>query len=575
MRTNLLQDKHSRSRRKLIFVEVICLAIVAMLSFGLCYAYFSGSVTLSGTPRMGVLEVMYCKNSTDTTGSAAIYGSINNGTASDLSTIRYVAPGEKLAIKGYAVNSSNIDVFVLGRLEVVATTPNGNTETEVVWYNISNGQELYVEQGRFQVGASVLYANGGTGDRQEINASYTFDGDKYTNGYSITSVKFELLGHQAEHLDFASDMDLDTRYNSYITKSGGKNVYNDNSKKLVCHYITGRMLDVWKTSDANANGVLGDLSVDSSGAYLINNCAEWMIFKKVAQTQSNTQNKKFKLNCYLDFNNTTTAINVATFYGEFDGNGYTLSNINASIGQGSWGIFGTTHNATISNLGVDGLKVNFTASGSTGAKIGGIVGSQNQGTTSNCFVIGASVYNSSVTYDISVPNTVTTDCYVGGIVGNLLGDNSTSTASALVANCYAVLNISASGGYNGGIVGREYPSLCKIDKCYFSGKIGSAKYSAGICGEVSTSSVENCYGIFEEFVTTNTSSNNGLVNCAYQKNGTISKLGVNQTTEEVNQSTFKSVGKLRDAFGWDTTVWADDIYHSTQGLPVLRVFYNF
>lgn len=196
MRRGILQDKHSIGWRKIIFADLICLVIVVTLSFGLCYAYFSDRADMEGSSTMGVLKVMYCKNSTDTIGSASVFGSIGGDTAQELSSIAYVAPGSTLAIKGYAVNSSNFDIFVLGRLEIVITTPSEQTETEVVWYNIQNGQELYVERGRFQVGASVLYAHGVSGDKQEINAVYTFDGDKYINGYSIQSVTFEVLGHQ-------------------------------------------------------------------------------------------------------------------------------------------------------------------------------------------------------------------------------------------------------------------------------------------------------------------------------------------------------------------------------------------
>lgn len=574
MRRNLLQG-NNYSWGKAIFANLICFAVVLIFSFGLCYAYFSERLEISGGSNLGVMHVMYCRSLADTAGTSVIFGSINGGTAQDISSID-IAPGDTLAIKGYAVNNGNIDVFVLGRLEVVATDANNETETEVVWYNISNGQSLYVEKGRFQVGASVLYSNGNLGDKQEINASYVFEGDRYINGYDISSVKFELFGYQAEFLDFSGDFDLDKRYDLYVTMSGNKKVYSEDSKKLVCHYITGRMLDVWKTADASATGLLSDLTTDNLGAYLINNCADWMMFKQIAQTQSNTQGKTFKLNCYLDFNNTTTAINLTDFYGNFDGQGYTISNVSATA-NGNWAVLGATHNSNIENLGVDGLKISVTQSGC----VAGVVAIQNQGRVSNCFVIGASVYGSTG-YDLVAPSAIATGLCVGGVVGRAVGDNS-SMVTAIVSNCYAILSINAETGRCGGIVGQEYATLCKVENCYFKGEIGNSNSGGGICGDAGTyGTVENCYAVLDEFASTNSSNNvagndsiTNTINCAYHKAGITAKVGQNQTEQIIDEATFKSVGKLRDAFGWATSIWSTDIYHSTNGLPVLRVFYNF
>lgn len=580
MRRNLLQENNSGSLSKALFANLMGFILVLLLSFGLSYAYFSDKVEVSGGSNLGVMKVLYCQNLADAEGSSVVYGTINDGlTAVDLTSIN-IAPGDTLNIKGYAVNNGNIDVFVLGRLEVAVNNADGELETEVVWYNVATGQAVYVERGLFQVGASVLYSSGTIGDTQEINASYVFEGDRYINNYKNISIKFELFGYQAEFLDFANDFDMDVKYNSYITKGANKNIYSEDSKKLVCHYITDRMRDVWTSADANISGVLSDLTTDSSGAYLINSCADWMLFRHIAQTQSNTQGKTFKLNCYLDFNNTSTAINLTSFYGDFDGQGYTLSNISAT-GAGVWGLFESSW-GSISNLGVDGLKLNRSYTGTDVFVVGGIAGYLNQAEMTNCFVIGASVYDSSIDYDVVATTTTTTDVCVGGIVGNMRGDNVSSAATATISNCYAIINIQASAGNVGGIVGEAYPSYCSVEHSYFSGKISGGSHCGAIVGQTgSCGEVANCFAEIKELTNSNSSVMIGYgvstatINCAYLKDGVITKEGQNQTEQTITESTFKSIGKLRDVLDWDATVWATDIYHTTKGLPVLRVFYNF
>lgn len=585
MKRDFLQNDRFGSWRKWIFADIICFAIILIVAFGFCSAYFSNKLQISGNATLGHLDVMYCQNSTGTTSSQYVYGSINGGSSVALNTVNtMIAPGDTLKIQGYAVNTSNVDVFVLGRLEINFTNPNSVSEQDVVWYNIATGTPLYVERGLFQVGASVLYESGVSGDKQQINASYTFSGDKFINGYTIDSVVFELVGHQAEFINFANEFDMDVSYNSYITVSGGKNVYNENSKKLACHLITGRRRDVWKDSDANANGVISDLETDDTGAYLINSCADWMLLCKLSNTQANTQNKIFKLNCYLDFDNNTTQKVFGSFYGDFDGQGYTISNINLTR---EYCLFRDVRNSNITNLGVDSIKGTFSTS-STSCAFGGIAQFLYQGKIENCFVIGASAYDSSIEYDINITATNSSaDCRIGGIVGNIRGDNSSSEATAIVSNCYAKINLKCNVGTVGGITGSTYPRVSKNEFCYFEGKVSGAEAGAIVGTNQTFGTIENCVanvkGITFTYTgnnvinghTSSSTSDTGTINCAYIRNNAVTKVGLNQTVETVVQTDFYSIGKLRDLFGWDTSVWSDDIYHTSKGMPVLKAFYNF
>ena len=69
-------------------------------------------------------------------------------------------------------------------------------------------------------------------------------------------------------------------------------------------------------------------------------------------------------------------------------------------------------------------------------------------------------------------------------------------------------------------------------------------------------------------------NNTGLSSGSEDYNKVV-KVGGEQTDMNLTIDTFHSSGALRDAFGWDTSIWSTDIYSGTNGLPVLRAFYNF
>lgn len=191
---------------------------------------------------------------------------------------------------------------------------------------------------------------------------------------------------------------------------------------------------------------------------------------------SNAWASNYKLTANINLSGKTqNPIGNATtpFTGTFDGNGYTISNLNVS-GETNIGLFGVAQNAEIRNLTVSGKAT------ATGYYAGGIVayaGLRNG--TANTFIIENCV--SKVT--------VKGARYVGGVVGYFVGSDtatngktdsvlrncantgkvtatSTTEASEVggiagiiwnvgeVSNCYSVGNVVASGANAGGVVGR-------------------------------------------------------------------------------------------------------------------------
>lgn len=169
------------------------------------------------------------------------------------------------------------------------------------------------------------------------------------------------------------------------------------------------------------------------------------------------------------------------FAGEFDGNGYTISNIMISDATSdNTGVFGYV-TGNVSNLNVTG---NIT---STGNNTGGIAGTLAGGTVSNC--------NSEIN--------ITGNCNVGGIAGenvqgeikncinrgNITGNMRVGgitgeSRNALTANCINEGNIKSAvtgiGTYGtGGICGRSVSAGSVIKNCHNRGNIISENECAG------------------------------------------------------------------------------------------------
>ncbi|MCL2509589.1 MAG: hypothetical protein FWF07_00715, partial [Methanomassiliicoccaceae archaeon] len=151
------------------------------------------------------------------------------------------------------------------------------------------------------------------------------------------------------------------------------------------------------------------------------------------------------------------------FSGNFDGNGYSVSNlfINIDTTDLATGLFGYLSGGIIENLGVIDANV-------TGLLfVGGVVGCSNGGTVENCYVTGA------------VEGTFN----VGGVVGY--------SQNGTVMNCYNSGTVALVGSYSsaGGVVGNNDGTL---ENCYNTGNVISHGYAGGVVG-YSTRPVSNCY----------------------------------------------------------------------------------
>jgi len=138
---------------------------------------------------------------------------------------------------------------------------------------------------------------------------------------------------------------------------------------------------------------------------------------------------------------------VSTFTGIFDGGNHTISDLYISRdGIDNQGLFGYTHGATISNVGL--VNCNITGGDDAGTLIG--------------YVLSSTITNSYSTGNLKNGN----DGPVGGFTGRLV-------ISSSAINCYTLVNVNTTYGYeeSAGFIGYAHTST--ITNGYSTGTVGA------------------------------------------------------------------------------------------------------
>jgi len=257
MKIDLFENKYKTSNGlKIFFADLVCFLLVAIISIGFCYAYFSDRADVKGNASMALVAIEYQhKIGNDYVAANNVYAIIN---ATEQSTIenavemtgKTITPGTKITIVGRALNKSTVSVFVLAKLEFEVQKFGSNTSTkQTIWFNIGtndpgegeaqtpgankNPLQLSIgDNGLYTVGASSIAAS----TYKDLFVSYTFDGDSYENGDVIKNVGFTLAVHQRDYLDSASDWE---NYSSVTTNS----VTYSQASIYAAHHITGNLVN--------------------------------------------------------------------------------------------------------------------------------------------------------------------------------------------------------------------------------------------------------------------------------------------------------------------------------------------
>ena len=186
----------------------------------------------------------------------------------------------------------------------------------------------------------------------------------------------------------------------------------------------------------------------------------------------------------------------APFTGTFDGNGYTISNLEINKPDRDYvGFFGYTNNAILRNIKIENVSI-------AGKQYTGILAgsSMGNGIVQNCsasgsssvtgtqFVGGLIGYSGSTVEKCSSNANVTATNRVGGLIGLM---------SNTVSLSYATGNVSGTESYIGGLVGWCSSANSRITKSYATGEVAGLDCIGGLVGlfEVSGGLIENCFSL--------------------------------------------------------------------------------
>jgi probable HAF family extracellular repeat protein len=186
----------------------------------------------------------------------------------------------------------------------------------------------------------------------------------------------------------------------------------------------------------------------------------------------------YRMGASVDMSQITWSMAIAPWFGgNFDGNGYVISNLHIQ-GCGKMGMFSQlVSGAMISNLGLEAVDVNGLCD-----YVGGLVGF-NSGQITTSYINGSVMGNNDVGGIAGENHGDITKCYSNGVVygddyiGGLVGDNRNQGS---VAQCYS--NSSVNGDmFVGGLLGHNGDST--VDLCYSAGKVNGNKYVGGLVGD--------------------------------------------------------------------------------------------
>ena len=182
------------------------------------------------------------------------------------------------------------------------------------------------------------------------------------------------------------------------------------------------------------------------------------------------------------------------FCGNFDGNGYTISNMYIyNPNEENQGLFGCTKDGIIKNLNISNCEVlgkNY---------VGGLVGAC-YSTIENCFVSGVVSGKEYVggLCGNSSSATVTDSSFEGTVSGNrTVGGLSGWNSSGTIKNCYVSANISGNDDIIGGLCGNISWSATVTDSS-FEGTVIGNNVVGGFIGYIenddyATTTIKNCY----------------------------------------------------------------------------------
>ncbi len=286
----------------------------------------------------------------------------------------------------------------------------------------------------------VFNANGGKGELENVTITY---GDTMRMPNSVVRDDYYLKGWAKSSTATAADYKLGMDYtfdaNTTLYAVWGKSTWSG---------------DV--SSSLNGSGTKGD-------PYQIATAGDLAYLANKVNTKSSLGSYEYYIltdNINLGYDKEWVPIGVygneyQTFYGSFDGNGFTVSDLHIEeLNEGFVGLFGHITDSEIKNLTVTGSIENIETT--RVVNIGGIVAVGSNSDIIDCSAIYTNISN--ITAGINAATGAPS--YIGCIAGNIDNGNITECDAK---DCY--INLKAGRHYAGIVAGRVYGNIenCRVN----------------------------------------------------------------------------------------------------------------
>lgn len=302
--------------------------------------------------------------------------------------------------------------------------------------------------------------------------------------------------------------------------------------------------------------------------YLIRNVNDLKLLAKKVNGGEKYEGKYFKQTANIDLENEPnwtpiggTVIEhpstweISVFKGNYDGDGYKITNLTTTEDSNHVGLFGKVEDATIQNCNITGNVNGYNY-------VGGIVGGVGVKTKIlNCSfqgsVMGESDCVGGIVGETSAECEVS-GCFargkveglqkVGGIAGKGVGT---------IKNCYALADVTARDRIAGGIAGGTYNLT--IENCYYGGDVLAKNYAGGIAGVMdstsgSSTTIKNCVSLAES-VTAGINSVNRIAGGVRDNINLINNHSYNRTKLVIDSKpAYPTGGAGNDVIGADVYI---------------------
>ena len=460
----------------------------------------------------------------------------NNGEMVDVLNAGMVISNTGVKSAGGVVGALNASGSVKGALSMAPVLPNGNNDNiGAVYGTVVAGAKCSDAVYDSQI---ALYANNGatgftTAQLTDVNTALFADASSWTRvagNYPVltalaenAAVKFFTTpvviadGSTREQIESSFNLPADI---TWSVKTG--EAFKVENGKLVLNEVDNYSSDdlIGKKDSYTRNIPIATFGKFLAGAgtkenpYQIATSADLVKLSSVAkQSNSTFDGKTFKLVDDIDMAGVSfepiSPDGCARFFGEFDGNGKTISNLTVKSLVGLYtGLFGRLgSSAVVSDLTI-GKGSGISGVGSVGAVAG-----LSAGRIENC---------------VNYASVNATNSNLGGIVGAMDG-------GATIENCSNYGVVTSTKDYVGGIVGKAGDGISEVSvaNCVNDGNVTGTARIGGVIGHLEMASVKALSNNGEVKATTGANAGGiiGYANGAIEAEKLVNKGAVSGTSE--------------------------------------------